>query len=62
MTRDHKKTPLFATSAGAARDIVAALDAGAAEAYVPRFWAAIMPIVKLAPERLFQKLRFLSGR
>lgn len=62
MTRDHKKTPLFATPAGAARDIVSALDAGAAEAYVPGFWAAIMPIVKHTPERLFQRLRFLSGR
>jgi hypothetical protein len=47
---------------GAARGIVAALDAGAAEAYVPGFWAAIMPIVKHAPERLFQALPFLSGR
>jgi short-subunit dehydrogenase len=62
MTRDHRKTPLFATPAGAARGIVAALDAGAAQAYVPGFWAAIMPIVKRAPERLFQALPFLSGR
>jgi hypothetical protein len=62
MTRDHHKTKLFATPAGAARGIIAALDAGAAEAYVPGFWAAIMPIVKGTPEPLFQKLPFLSGR
>ncbi len=62
MTRDHRKTRLFATAAGAARGIVAALDAGAAEAYVPAIWAAIMPLVKATPERLFQKLPFLSGR
>jgi len=49
MTRDHKKTRLFATAVDAARGIVAALDAGAAEAYVPAFWAAIMPIVKATP-------------
>ena len=34
----------------------------AAEAYVPGFWAAIMPIVRSTPERLFQRLPFLSGR
>jgi decaprenylphospho-beta-D-erythro-pentofuranosid-2-ulose 2-reductase len=62
MTRGHRKTPLFAKPAGVARGIVAALDAGAAEAFVPRFWAAIMPIVRHTPERLFQALPFLSGR
>jgi hypothetical protein len=29
---------------------------------VPRVWAAIMPVVRMTPEALFQKLRFLSGR
>jgi short-subunit dehydrogenase len=62
MTATHDKTPLFGKPAGVARGIVAALDAGAAEAYVPRFWAAIMPIVRRTPERLFQALPFLSGR
>src|SRR5204863_83221 len=51
MTRDHQKTRLFATAAGVARGIVAALDAGTPEAYVPAFWAAIMPIVKHPPDR-----------
>jgi short-subunit dehydrogenase len=62
MTRTHRKTLVFAKPATVARGIVAALDAGTAEAYVPGFWAAIMPIVKHTPERLFQKLPFLSGR
>jgi short-subunit dehydrogenase len=62
MTRDHRKTPLFGKPARVARQVVAALDAGVAEAYVPAFWAAIMPVVKHTPERLFQKLSFLSGR
>jgi len=62
MTVAHAKTPLFARPATAAAGIVAALDAGAAEAYVPGFWAAVMPLVKNAPERLFQLFPFLSGR
>lgn len=62
MTREHRKTWLFAQPDAVARDIVAALDAGTSEAFVPGFWAAIMPIVRRTPERLFQLLPFLSGR
>jgi short-subunit dehydrogenase len=62
MTVAHKKTLVFVKPPRVARAIVAALDAGAAEAYVPSFWGAIMPIVRNTPERLFQALPFLSGR
>jgi short-subunit dehydrogenase len=62
MTATHKKNLVFSKPDAVARDIVAALDAGAAEAYVPAYWAAIMTIVRNTPERLFQKLPFLSGR
>jgi short-subunit dehydrogenase len=62
MTRDHEKNRLFATPAGVSRGIVAALDAGAGEVFLPRSWAAIMAVVRLLPERLFQALSFLSGR
>jgi decaprenylphospho-beta-D-erythro-pentofuranosid-2-ulose 2-reductase len=62
MTATHRKTAVFSGPADVARGIVAALDAGAAEAYVPKFWAVIMPIVRNTPERLFQRLPFLSGR
>ncbi len=62
MTTQHEKTRLFAKPTQVARGIVAALDARRAEAYVPGFWRVIMPIVKHAPERLFQRLRFLSDR
>jgi decaprenylphospho-beta-D-erythro-pentofuranosid-2-ulose 2-reductase len=62
MTREHKKTLLFAKADPVAASIVAAMDARVAEAYVPFFWGAIMPVVKATPERLFQKLGFLSGR
>ena len=62
MTRDHKKSALFGKPESVAKDIVRAMDRGVAEAYVPSFWALIMPIVKNTPELLFQKLPFLSGR
>lgn len=62
MTVGHKKHALFGTPEGVAKEIIEAVDAGAAEAYVPKFWAAIMPVVKSTPELIFQKLSFLSGR
>lgn len=62
MTRDHRKHLLFGKPGPVAESIVRAMDAGIAEAYVPFFWAAIMPVVKNTPEWLFQKLPFLSGR
>jgi decaprenylphospho-beta-D-erythro-pentofuranosid-2-ulose 2-reductase len=62
MTNGHEKNALFGKVPSVARDIVAAVDARTAEAYVPSFWRAIMPVVKNTPERLFQRLPFLSGR
>ena len=62
MTHDHEKTALFGKPEDVARGIVAALDARASETYVPSFWRVIMPVVRSTPERLFQKLSFLSGR
>jgi decaprenylphospho-beta-D-erythro-pentofuranosid-2-ulose 2-reductase len=62
MTRDHKKHALFGKPAKVAESIVLAMDEGAPEAYVPFFWRAIMPVIKSTPERLFQRLSFLSGR
>ncbi len=62
MTRGHAKHALFGKPASVAADIVAAIDAGVPEAYVPAFWGAIMPVVKNTPERIFQLLPFLSGR
>lgn len=62
MTRDHRKHVLFGKPAGVAAGIVAAMDAGVAEAYVPGFWGLIMPVVRGMPERVIQRLGFLSGR
>jgi short-subunit dehydrogenase len=62
MTRDHGKHALFVQPGPVARDIVAAMDARAAEVYVPSIWRAIMGIVKNAPEPLFQRVAFLSRK
>ncbi len=62
MTADHGKHALFAKPPEVARAIVAAMDAGTPEAYVPGYWRLIMPIVKGTPERLFQLFPFLAGR
>jgi short-subunit dehydrogenase len=62
MTRDHRKHMLFGKPAGVAAGIVAAMDAGVAEAYVPGFWRLIMPVVRGMPEGVIQRLGFLSGR
>lgn len=62
MTRDHEKHALFGKPKGVAPAILHALDAQTPEAYVPAFWAGVMPIVKNTPEWLFQRIPFLSGR
>ena len=62
MTENHPKNALFAKPDAVAREIVEALDARRTEVFVPKRWAAIMPVVRNTPERLFQRLPFLSGR
>ena len=62
MTEGHAKNALFGKPERVARGIVRAIDLGTPEAYVPSIWGAIMPVVKSTPERVFQKLSFLSGR
>jgi decaprenylphospho-beta-D-erythro-pentofuranosid-2-ulose 2-reductase len=62
MTKDHAKHALFGKPSAVARGIVRALDARTPEAFVPSFWRVIMPIVRGAPESLFQRISFLSGR
>jgi decaprenylphospho-beta-D-erythro-pentofuranosid-2-ulose 2-reductase len=62
MTTSHEKNALFARAEDVARDIVSVMDARRAEVFVPRRWAAIMPIVRNTPEALFQRVKALSGR
>jgi short-subunit dehydrogenase len=62
MTATHDKTPLFARAADVAAGIVAAIDAGRAEVYVPWFWRPIMAVVRRLPERVLQRVPMLAGR
>jgi decaprenylphospho-beta-D-erythro-pentofuranosid-2-ulose 2-reductase len=62
MTVEHTKNALFTRPERAARGIVRAIDRGIAEAYVPGFWALIMPVVRNLPEAVFQRVSALSGR
>lgn len=62
MTESHPKNGLFAKSEDVAQGIVAAIDKGKAEVYVPGFWRYIMLVVRNLPEPLFQRAGSLSGR
>ncbi len=62
MTVDHRKSALFSRAQDVAREIVDGIDAGVAEAYVPRWWRPILGIVRVMPERLFQRVGALAGR
>jgi len=56
MTAAFKKGALWATPDAVARGILAAIDKGRDEVYLPWFWAGIMAIIRHIPERLFKRL------
>lgn len=62
MTATHAKNALFSDAQTVAGQIVKAIDAGRAEAYVPGFWRPIMFVVRNLPEPLFQRIGALSQR
>lgn len=62
MTADHKKGPLFSRAEHVADEIVAGIDRGVGEVYVPRYWRPILGIVRAMPERVFQRVAALAGR
>ncbi|MET0387973.1 MAG: SDR family NAD(P)-dependent oxidoreductase [Polyangiales bacterium] len=62
MTVSHRKSLLFARAPSVAKQLVAAIDAGEREVYVPGFWRPIMFTVRHLPEFVFQRLGALSGR
>jgi decaprenylphospho-beta-D-erythro-pentofuranosid-2-ulose 2-reductase len=62
MTATHEKNALFAQPGRVAQDIVAAIDAGRSEAFVPWYWRWIMLVVRNLPEPIFQRFASLSGR
>lgn len=61
MTVDHEKNGTFITAEKAAKLINKSLSRRNYTVYVPGFWRWIMLAVKLMPEWLFQRLKFLSA-
>ena len=57
MTRAFRKGALWATPDQVARGIVRAVDRRAGVAYLPRFWWAIMSVIRHIPDRLFRRLK-----
>jgi decaprenylphospho-beta-D-erythro-pentofuranosid-2-ulose 2-reductase len=62
MTESHRKNLLFSSAPAVARHVLNALDRRVDEAFVPPFWALIMPVVRTLPEALFQRIGALAGR
>lgn len=57
MTKEFKKGLLWAQPQQVAKSIVRACEKGSSVIYTPSFWALIMLIIKIIPERVFQKLK-----
>lgn len=62
MTIDHEKNALFAETGVVAEGIVGGFEGRRHVIYLPSFWRWIMVAVRLVPEVIFQRLKFLSGR
>ena len=61
MTVDHEKNGTFTTPDRAAELIMNGLQRRRYDLYVPGFWRWIMLAVRLMPEWIFQRLKFLSA-
>ncbi|MCH2107761.1 MAG: SDR family NAD(P)-dependent oxidoreductase [Polyangiaceae bacterium] len=59
MTKDHRKNFSFATAESAALKIVSAVDRRVSRAFVPGYWRWVCLLVRLMPEAVFQRLKFL---
>jgi short-subunit dehydrogenase len=57
MTASFKKGALWAKPEAVAAGIQSAIDRGAGEIYLPRFWWAIMLIIRHIPEFVFRRLK-----
>jgi short-subunit dehydrogenase len=62
MTVEHPKNKLFSRADVVAEMIVAGIDAGVPEAYVPSWWRPILGVVRRLPESWFQRVGALAGR
>ena len=58
MTASFKKGLLWAKSDTTAAKIVQAIDKRKDEVYVPAFWIAIMYLIKILPNKVFNRLQF----
>ncbi|MFM2075066.1 MAG: hypothetical protein RJB34_1371 [Pseudomonadota bacterium] len=59
MTASFKKGLLWAKPNSVAAKIVQAIDKGRSEVYAPAFWWLIMIGIKLIPNNIFKKIKFL---
>ncbi len=57
MTASFKKGALWAKPEAVAAGIQRAIDRGASEIYLPRFWWAIMFVIRHIPEFIFRRLK-----
>lgn len=58
MTAGLRKGLLFTSAEKAGEECYQAIKARRLIAYIPGYWAFIMAIIRLIPERVFQRLRF----
>jgi len=58
MTREFKKGALWASAPAVGSAIVAAIDRGRSEIYVPWFWRWVMLAIRQMPHAIFNRLRF----
>lgn len=57
MTADFSKGPLWAQADTIAKGIVAGVDTGKQEIYLPWFWRLIMLMIRHIPESIFKRLK-----
>lgn len=57
MTKDFKKSGLWARPATIASGIVSAIDRRRSEIYLPSFWYLVMTIIRHLPEFIFRRLK-----
>ena len=61
MTVDHRKTLVFARARDVAAGILATVDRGRGEAYLPWFWRPIMAVVRSLPEPALRRIPSWQG-
>ena len=62
MTAAHQKNFSFTTKERAAALMIRALKKKKYVCYIPSYWRYVLLVVRIMPEWLFQKLKFLSGK